>query len=43
MKQARIDELQRIEIGGDKIWTVDSGEDMAMLLSERIAQIGKEE
>ena len=35
--EARIDELKKIEIGGDKIWTVDSGTDTAMLIEERIA------
>ncbi len=38
---ARIDELEKIEIGGDNIWTVDSGKDMAMLISERISELKK--
>ncbi len=35
--EARINELEKIEIGGDNIWTVDSGTDTAMLIEERIA------
>lgn len=37
--EARIDELKRIEIGGDNIWTVDKGTDTAMLISELINQL----
>jgi hypothetical protein len=37
--EARVEELERIEIGGDNIWTVDKGEDMAMLISERIKEL----
>ena len=37
--EARLDELKKIEIGGDKIWTVDSGTDTAMLIEERIAEL----
>ena len=37
--EARIDELKKIEIGGDNIWTVDSGTDTAMLIEERIAEL----
>lgn len=37
--EARIDELAKIEIGGDKIWTVYSGTDTAMLIEERIAEL----
>ena len=37
--EARIDELEKIEIGGDNIWTVDSGTDTAMLIEERIAEL----
>ena len=40
--EARIDELKKIEIGGDKIWTVDSGTDTAMLIEERIAELKQE-
>ena len=36
---ARIDELKKIEIGGDNIWTVNSGTDTAMLIEERIAEL----
>lgn len=35
--QARIDELNRIEIGGDRIWTLDDEDETAMIISERIA------
>ena len=35
----RMDELKKIEIGGDNIWTVDSGTDTAMLIKERIAEL----
>ena len=37
--EARLDELAKIEIGGDNIWTVDSGTDTAMLIEERIAEL----
>ena len=37
--EARIDELKKIEIGGDNIWTVNSGTDTAMLIEERIAEL----
>ena len=37
--EARIDEIKKIEIGGDKIWTVDSGTDTAMLIEEHIAEL----
>ena len=40
--EARIDELKKIEIGGDNIWTVDSGTDTAMLIEERIAELKRE-
>ena len=39
MLEARIDELKKIEIGGDNIWTVNSGTDTAMLIEERIAEL----
>jgi hypothetical protein len=37
--KGQITELKRIEIGGDKIWTVDKGTDTAMLISERISEL----
>ena len=37
--EARINELKKIEIGGDNIWTVNSGTDTAMLIEERIAEL----
>ena len=40
--EARIDELKKIEIGGDNIWTVNSGTDTAMLIEERIAELKRE-
>ena len=39
----RMDELKKIEIGGDNIWTVDSGTDTAMLIDERIAELKAEQ
>ena len=37
--EARMDELKKIEIGGDNIWTVDNGTDTAMLIKERITEL----
>lgn len=37
--EARINELEKIEINGDNIWTVDNSTDTAMLIGERIAEL----
>lgn len=37
--EARINELEKIEINGDNIWTVDNDTDTAMLIKERIAEL----